>query len=154
MIEVNEVSEPQYAPVSRAHPGKRSKRVLIAGDDENGRRELAHLLSGVEGVIVRSVGTGQDTLRAARTMRPDAIVMDMRMPVTSRYRTMKAIRASRDGLSKTPIIALTDVCLSSEIERCIRAGASDYVARPARELSTLRAKVEFWSTLGRDEFVG
>jgi two-component system chemotaxis sensor kinase CheA len=154
VIEVNEVNEQQTVPVNRAHPGRQSKRVLIAGDDETSRRELAHILVGVEGLIVRSVSAGQDTLSAARAMRPDAIVMDMRMPATRRYRTMKAIRASPDGLSKIPIIALTEACLSGDIERCIRAGASDYVARPSKDLSTLRAKVEFWSTLGRDEFAG
>jgi CheY-like chemotaxis protein len=149
--EVNEVK------VKRTHGSgaglrRRLKRILIADDDEGTRRELARQLAGVEGLVVDEVGNGRDAISAAQNNKPDAIVMDMRMPVMDGYNAMRAIRTSRNGLRKVPIIALTEAYLSGEIQRCIRAGASDYVAKPFANSDTLRAKVLFWATLGRDEF--
>lgn len=139
---------------SRGSLRGRPKRVLIAQDNERTGHELARQLAGVDGLVIEHVANGQDALTVARHRKPDAIVMDMRMPVMDGYQTMQAIRTSRNGLKKVPIIALTEAYISGEIERCIRAGASDYVARPVENAATLRAKVLFWTTLGRDEFAG
>ncbi|TFH20587.1 MAG: response regulator [Myxococcales bacterium] len=154
MLRRSEVNEVKVKGMheSAAGLGRRLKRILIADDNEGTRRELARQLAGVEGLVVDQVGNGRDAISAAEDNKPDAIVMDMRMPVMDGYKAMRAIRTSRNGLKKVPIIALTEAYMSGEIERCIRAGASDYVARPFTDNDTLRAKVLFWSTLGRDEF--
>jgi len=134
------------------HPYPRRKRVLIADSDETARMALASKLSSVDGLVVDVVANGRDALDVARSRKPDAIVMNMRMPVMDGYQATHAIRSSRNGLKKVPIIALTDACMSGEIQRCIRAGASDYIARPRAEADDLRRKVLFWVGLGRDEF--
>ena len=70
----------------------------------------------------------------------DAILVDVMMPDIDGYETMRQIRKMR-GFKNTPMIALTAKAMKGDREKCIEAGASDYVSKPAdvdRLLSLLR----------------
>ena len=70
----------------------------------------------------------------------DAILVDVMMPDIDGYETMRAIRNMR-GFKSVPIIALTAKAMKGDREKCIEAGATDYVSKPAdvdRLLSLLR----------------
>src|SRR5207253_6583741 len=70
----------------------------------------------------------------------DAILVDVMMPQMDGYETMREIRKMR-RFKKTPIIALTAKAMKGDRDKCIAAGASDYVSKPAdvdRLLSILR----------------
>jgi CheY-like chemotaxis protein len=70
----------------------------------------------------------------------DAILVDIMMPDMDGYETMHEIRKMR-RFKKTPIIALTAKAMKGDRDKCIAAGASDYVSKPAdveRLLSLLR----------------
>jgi CheY-like chemotaxis protein len=71
--------------------------------------------------------------------------MDIMMPVMDGYATIRAIRAYEDG-SVTPIIAVTGKVVAGERQRCIDAGANDYVPKPVNTADLL-ASLEPWLRL-------
>src|SRR5262249_44543860 len=73
----------------------------------------------------------------------DAILVDVMMPGMDGYETMREIRNMR-GFKHKPIIAITAKAMKGDRDKCIAAGASDYVSKPAdvdRLLSLLRMYV-------------
>jgi CheY-like chemotaxis protein len=71
---------------------------------------------------------------------PDRIVLDIMMPVMDGYQTIREIRA-KPSHAQLPIIALTARAMPEEQERCMEAGANDYLTKPVdveRLLTLLR----------------
>ena len=129
------------------------KRVLIADNNRDNRTALRSRLERIGGLHVDEASNGLDALELIRKRRPALVLMDMDMPVMNGYEAMRKIRASNDATASVPIIALTAAYMSRDIERCSRAGASDYLAKPVLDVDVLRAKVLFWSGLGHDGYV-
>ena len=70
----------------------------------------------------------------------DIVLVDIMMPVMDGYETMKRIRA-QEKYWKLPILALTAKAMKGDREKCIEAGANDYLAKPIdidKVLSMLR----------------
>ena len=56
--------------------------------------------------------------------------MDVQMPVMNGYEATRKIRASVNGKSRIPIIAMTANVLKEEVERCYKAGMNDFIGKP------------------------
>jgi CheY-like chemotaxis protein len=116
------------------------RTVLIVDDDVRNIFAMTSLLER-HGMRVMSAETGKEaiaTLHAAG--RVDLILMDIMLPEMDGYETMRAIRRE-DAFRQLPIVALTAKAMKGDREKCIEAGASDYIAKPvdtARLLSTVR----------------
>ena len=105
------------------------KYVLIVDDDVRNIFSLTSVLED-HGMNVRFAENGKDALEALKADPGlDAILMDVMMPEMDGYETTKAIRAMPEFKS-LPIIALTAKAMKGDREKCIAAGASDYITKP------------------------
>ncbi|MEO8576598.1 MAG: response regulator, partial [Gemmatimonadales bacterium] len=105
------------------------KRILVVDDDVRNIFSLTSVLED-HGMVVRFAENGRDALDALKSdPEVDAILMDVMMPEMDGYQTTKAIRDMPEFKS-LPIIALTAKAMKGDREKCIAAGASDYITKP------------------------
>jgi HAMP domain-containing protein/CheY-like chemotaxis protein/signal transduction histidine kinase len=116
------------------------KKVLIVDDDV---RNIFALSSVIErrGMTVITAGTGREAIAKLESTPDIAIVlMDIMMPEMDGYETMQVIRQNA-LFRRLPIIALTAKAMKGDREKCLEAGASEYLAKPVNTeqlLSSLR----------------
>jgi CheY-like chemotaxis protein len=118
----------------------RNRKVLVVDDDARNIFALTSLLEN-HGMEVASATNGRqaiDILNAADDLH--VVLMDIMMPEMDGYETMREIR--RESRFRTlPILALTAKAMKGDREKCLEAGASDYIAKPVNTdqlLSLLR----------------
>ena len=90
------------------------------------------------GLRADSVANGLEVLEAGNRVAYDLIIMDCQMPEMDGYETMQVIRQNRN-LRRLPIIALTAKAMKGDRERCLEAGASEYLAKPVNTEQLLSA---------------
>jgi HAMP domain-containing protein/CheY-like chemotaxis protein/signal transduction histidine kinase len=116
------------------------KKVLVVDDDV---RNIFALSSVIErrGMEVITAGTGREAIAKLESTPDIAIVlMDIMMPEMDGYETMQVIRQN-SAFRRLPIIALTAKAMKGDREKCLEAGASEYLAKPVNTeqlLSSLR----------------
>jgi CheY-like chemotaxis protein/HAMP domain-containing protein len=107
----------------------RDKRVLVVDDDVRNIFALSSVLER-HGMDVVTAGTGQEAIeKVAGDDAIDLVLMDIMMPGMDGYDTMRAIREDPDSRA-LPIVALTAKAMKGDREKCLEAGASDYLAKP------------------------
>jgi len=116
------------------------RAVLLVDDDARNIFALSSVLER-RGMEVLTATTGNEAI-AVLNARPDVaiVLMDIMMPDMDGYETMQAIRTDPKH-RRTPILALTAKAMKGDREKCLEAGASDYLAKPVniqQLLSTLR----------------
>jgi len=105
------------------------KKVLIVDDDIRNIFAMTSLLERHKMVIL-SAERGQAALEIIQeTNDIDVVLMDIMMPEMDGYEIMGAIR-NLYGFKELPIIALTAKAMKGDREKCIEAGASDYISKP------------------------
>jgi CheY-like chemotaxis protein len=116
------------------------KQVLVVDDDVRNIFALSSVLER-RGMIVLTATTGQEAIDALKA-KPDTAIalMDIMMPAMDGYETIRSIR-ELSAFQRLPIVALTAKAMKGDREKCLEAGASDYLAKPVNTeqlLSTLR----------------
>jgi len=116
------------------------RTVLVVDDDARNVFALSSVLER-RGMSVLAATTGSEAISLIDSTPDLAIVlMDIMMPEMDGYRTIQAIREN-PAFRRLPIIALTAKAMKRDREKCLEAGASDYLAKPVNSdqlLSTLR----------------
>jgi CheY-like chemotaxis protein len=118
------------------------KTVLLVDDDA---RNIFALSSALErrGMNVLTATTGSEAITLVESTPGLAIVlMDIMMPGMDGYQTMQVIRAN-PALRRLPIITLTAKAMKGDREKCLEAGASDYLAKPV-DTEQLLSALRMW----------
>jgi CheY-like chemotaxis protein len=105
------------------------KKVLVVDDDVRNIFALTSLLERhhMETVVA---GSGKDAIEIVqKTPQVALVLMDIMMPEMDGYETMRRIR-QEPQFRMLPIIALTAKAMKGDREKCLEAGASDYIAKP------------------------
>jgi HAMP domain-containing protein/CheY-like chemotaxis protein/signal transduction histidine kinase len=114
------------------------KKVLIVDDDVRNIFALSSVLER-RGMSVLTAGTGREAIETVESTSDLAIVlMDIMMPEMDGYETMQVIRQNPQ-FRRLPIIALTAKAMKGDREKCLEAGASEYLAKPVNTEQLLSA---------------
>jgi HAMP domain-containing protein/CheY-like chemotaxis protein/signal transduction histidine kinase len=118
------------------------KTALLVDDDARNIFALSSVLER-RGMKVLTATTGSEAVALVKSNPEIAIVlMDIMMPQMDGYQTIGAIRQN-PSLSRLPIIALTAKAMKGDREKCLEAGASDYLAKPVNTEQLLLA-IRMW----------
>lgn len=122
----------------------KGKKVLLAEDD---RRNVFALVTALEkkGVKVQVAENGKRAIELLQEQTDfDLVFMDIMMPVMGGYEAMKVIRQDLK-MERLPIIALTAKAMKGERDKCMEAGASDYIMKPLN-INQLFSLMRVWLT--------
>jgi CheY-like chemotaxis protein len=114
------------------------RKVLIVDDDVRNIFALSSVLER-RGMKVLTAGTGREAIDTLEKTDDVAIVlMDIMMPEMDGYETMQVIRQN-PSFRRLPIVALTAKAMKGDREKCLEAGASEYLAKPVNTEQLLSA---------------
>ena len=112
--------------------------ILLVDDDARNIFALSSVLER-RGMHVLTATTGREAIALLESTSDVAIVlMDIMMPEMDGYQTMEVIRKKAE-FRRLPIIALTAKAMKGDREKCLEAGASDYLAKPVNTEQLLSA---------------
>ncbi|WP_052731219.1 GAF domain-containing hybrid sensor histidine kinase/response regulator [Spirosoma radiotolerans] len=131
--------ESQPAP---AHTNWEGKTVLLVDDDMRNVFSISTLLEEQKLTVI-TASDGQEALDTLNEQpQVDLILMDIMMPNMDGYEATRRIRLD-NRFTELPIIALTAKAMPGDREKCLEAGASDYITKPL-DINQLQAKMHVW----------
>lgn len=110
-------------------------RIVIADDEPIIRLDLKSMLEGVGYEVVAEVGDGLKAVEAARTLRPDVIILDIKMPEMDGIDAAKIISEEKIA----PALLLTAYSQVDLVNRAKEAGVFSYLVKPFKEADLLPA---------------
>jgi len=119
-----------------------SRRILVVEDDVRNIFALSSVLEPLGGNIVIARNGREALTRLASKPVPDLVLMDIMMPEMDGITAMQEIR-KKPELRDLPIIALTAKAMPDDQQRCLAAGASDYITKPI-DVDKLVSLIRIW----------
>jgi CheY-like chemotaxis protein len=114
-------------------PNRRAALRVLVAEDNAVNRLLARKLLEKHGNSVTVVENGRQAIEAIARERPDLVLMDVQMPVMDGLEAIRIVRVSEQSSGlRLPIIALTAHAMKGDRERCLDAGADEYLTKPIR----------------------
>ncbi|MBD2213841.1 GAF domain-containing protein [Nostoc linckia FACHB-104] len=109
---------------------KAAPLILLAEDNEANISTISSYLTA-KGYCILLANNGREAIELATNQHPDLILMDIQMPFMDGLEAIKLIRLD-PNLVNTPIVALTALAMTGDRDRCIAAGANDYLSKPVK----------------------
>ncbi len=114
-------------------------RILVVEDNDIEQETMTIYLQA-QGYRVFPASNGNMAIKQVQIHRPNLVLMDIQMPVMDGLEAMRTIRRQED-CAQMPIIALTGLAMQGDRDRCLEAGATDYISKPA-PLKELHIKIQ------------
>jgi CheY-like chemotaxis protein len=140
---ITELPEDKRRMIDRLHGSTEAlhgRKVLVVDDDARNIFALTTVLESQEMEVLSATNGRQAIELIQQTPDLGVVLMDIMMPEMDGYETMREIRKD-PALRTLPILALTAKAMKGDREKCLEAGASDYIAKPVNTdqlLSLLR----------------
>lgn len=120
----------------------KDKVILIADDEDKNTFALYSYLETLEMKILVAKD-GEETIKLLKSgLKVDMILLDIMMPVMDGYETLAALKQNV-SFKQIPVIAVTAKAMKGDKERCLEAGAWDYISKPL-DLKILIDKIDRW----------
>lgn len=114
----------------------RARRILVVDDDPH-ITELLLTRLAIVGFELRTASNGGEAIRLLPTFRPEAMVLDINMPLVDGFSVLAHMQAN--GLTaQTATLVLTARNNSADVARAIEMGARDYLAKPFNDANLLQ----------------
>ncbi|MFL6795647.1 MAG: response regulator, partial [Sphingomicrobium sp.] len=140
--------KPLDLPTTQRVPELAGAKVLIVDDDIRNIFSLTSVLESHD-VEVLNAERGKDgVIILEQTPGVDVALIDIMMPDMDGYETMRQIRA-QPALADLPLIAVTAKAMKGDRQKCLDAGASDYIAKPV-DIELLLALLRVWVARRRE----
>jgi CheY-like chemotaxis protein len=146
-----DLSQSQRETLTRLRQGDAAlagKKVLVVDDDVRNIFALTSVLEEHNLHVVHAENGRAGIEMLLKTPGIDGVLMDIMMPEMDGYETMRAIREI-PKFRNLPIIALTAKAMKGDRDKCLEAGASDYIAKPV-DLEQLFAVLRVWIARGHE----
>ena len=126
---INSYDEPPPKEEVIADTDSDTTKILLVEDYKHSQIIVTRLLkkNGYESIVV--VENGAEAVEEVKKQKFDLILMDMQMPVMNGFEATQKIREMPD-YKDTPIVALTAFAMKGDREKCLDAGATDYIPKP------------------------
>jgi signal transduction histidine kinase/CheY-like chemotaxis protein/HAMP domain-containing protein len=135
-------------PANRRLPELAGAKVLIVDDDIRNIFSLTSVLESHDVEVLHAERGKDGIVILEQTPGVDVALIDIMMPDMDGYETMKQIR-QRPELADIPLIAVTAKAMKGDRQKCLDAGASDYIAKPV-DIELLLALVRVWVARARE----
>ncbi|MFL6721593.1 MAG: response regulator, partial [Sphingomonas sp.] len=135
-------------PSSRPLAELAGAKVLIVDDDIRNIFSLTSVLESHDVEVLHAERGKDGILILEQTPGVDVALIDIMMPEMDGYETMQQIR-ERPELADLPLIAVTAKAMKGDRQKCLDAGASDYIAKPV-DIELLLALLRVWVARGRE----
>ena len=114
-------------------------RVLVIDDSAYNRRAIMEMLESVEDIaVVGTAGDGEEGLKAALSLKPDAITLDLDMPHMDGFTFLRLLMAQ----ASIPVLVISGYARSADVFKALELGAIDFIAKPSRHFSPETASVK------------
>ena len=123
------------------------KRILIAEDNAVNRELLRELLEA-RGYVVEEACNGLEALQSIAEAVPDALLLDVSMPVLDGYATVQRIRQD-PNIAHLPVLAVTAYAMRGDQEKAIEAGFDGYLSKPISPSLLDQELMRLWNGTGR-----
>ncbi len=101
-------------------------RIIVADDESLIRQDLREMLTNLDYLVVGEVGDGRSAVNLARELRPDVVIMDIKMPDMDGIEAAAVLTKERIA----PVVLLTAYSQRDLVERAKEAGVAGYIVKP------------------------
>jgi signal transduction histidine kinase/DNA-binding response OmpR family regulator len=136
-------------PITRPVPELAGAKVLIVDDDIRNIFSLTSVLESHDVEVLHAERGKDGILILEQTPGVDVALIDIMMPEMDGYETMQQIRQN-PALADLPLVAVTAKAMKGDRQKCLDAGASDYIAKPV-DIELLLALLRVWVARSRDQ---
>lgn len=110
---------------------------ILVAEDNPVNRELLRELLEQRGYAVAEACDGQEALRMLQENRPDAVLLDIGMPILDGYAVAREIRGN-PTLASLPVLAITAYAMQGDREKILRSGFDGYLSKPINAVTLMQ----------------